>query len=688
MKRTSTKSSQQKADDSSSQSHTDILDDQKPKLATVAPPPPIVASVNDRIRPLLDCVDKLRHLNIMQEGIQLPTIVVVGDQSSGKSSVLESLAGISLPRGQGICTRVPLIMRLQNDSKISAPNLRLEYNGKSVDVDELRVADAIVLATDEIAGHGKGISNKLLTVVVRKNGVPDLTMVDLPGITRVPVQGQPENIYEQVSDIIMTYIAPKESIILNVLSATVDFLTCESIRMSQKVDKTGERTLAVVTKADRAPEGLQEKVTADEVNIGLGYVCVRNRIGNETYEEARSDEARLFSTHPLLSKIDRSMVGVPVLAQKLVRIQATIISKCLPDIVRKINDKLAANVTELNRLPKHLSSVAEALTAFMRILSSSKDSLKKILVRGEFDGYPDEKEMHCTARLVEMLDQYSNELHAKNLAKKEDFLMEEINALQETKGIGLPNFLPRGVFLNVLQKRVKEIAAMPEDFIGKVWNYVERIIIKVLMYHCDNYPQLQSSTRRAAQNLIAKRKDESVDWVRKIIGMETQTDYTCNPEYVANCSKLMAQQTSFMEIMNDQRKHSVLNLEGGIGVIDVGHLRKHLGVVQQAFELKMRMIAYWKIVLMRLVDSMALHIMFSIQNMINKDMEHEIVQEVMAPQSGGIERMLDESPLVAEKRNRLNKSVKLLQESKEVVSNVMDRISFHGDQERDQSVNM
>ncbi|KAM3288357.1 hypothetical protein P3S67_021787 [Capsicum chacoense] len=69
--------------------------------------------------------------------------------------------------------------------------------------------------------------------------------------------------------------------------------------------------------------------------------------------------------------------------------------------------------------------------------------------------------------------------------------------------------------------------------------------------------------------------------------------------------------------------------------------------------------------------------------MINKDMEHEIVQELMAPQSGGIERMLDESPLGAEKRNRLNKSVKLLQESKEVVSNVTDRISFHGDQESD-----
>jgi len=64
-------------------------------------------------------------------------------------------------------------------------------------------------------------------------------------------------------------------------------------------------------------------------------------------------------------------------------------------------------------------------------------------------------------------------------------------------------------------------------------------------------------------------------------------------------------------------------------------------------------------------------------------MEEEIVKDLMAPEDGGIERMLDESPLVAEKRNRLKKSIKLLNESKEVVSNVMDRISFHGDQERD-----
>lgn len=343
-----------------------------------------------------------------------------------------------------------------------------------------------------------GISNAPLTLEVRKNGVPDLTMVDLPGITRVPVHGQPENIYDQIKDIIMEYITPEQSIILNVLSATVDFTTCESIRMSQVVDKTGERTLAVVTKADRAPEGLMQKVTADDVNIGLGYVCVRNRIGNESYEDARREEAQLFESHQLLSKIDKSIVGIPALAQKLVQIQASSIAKNLPEIVRSINEKLSENLSELNKLPKNLTSIAEAMTAFMRIIVSVKETLKNILVRGEFEEYPKEKNMHCTARLVEMLNNYSNELNGFSTNdSKRDFLMEEIRILEESKAIGLPNFLPRTAFLVILQRKVKAISHLPIGFVETIWNYLENIVTTVLMKHFCNYYQLQLSTKRA-----------------------------------------------------------------------------------------------------------------------------------------------------------------------------------------------
>ncbi|PIN04596.1 Vacuolar sorting protein VPS1, dynamin [Handroanthus impetiginosus] len=548
---------------------------------------PIVSSYNDKIRPLLDTVDKLRHLKIMQEGIQLPTIVVVGDQSSGKSSVLESLAGINLPRGQ------------------------------------------------EIAGKGKGISGNPLTLIVKKKGVPDLTMVDLPGITRVPVHGQPEDIYEQISKIIMEFITPEGNV-----------PTCGQNR----TENSGCRLL--------------EKVTADDVNIGLGCVCVRNRIGDESYEEARAEEANLFDNHPLLSKINKSMVGIPVLAEKLVRIQATIIRRCLPEIVRKINDKLSANVQELNKLPKHLNSVAEAMTAFLQILGSAKESLKKILVQGEFDDYPDTSEMHCTARLWEMFDKYSDELQSENVVVDDsngNFLLDEIKVLEETKSIGPPNFLPKAVFLTLLQRKVKGISAIPLDFVEKTWNYIETVLVSVL-------------SRHSAKNLIAKKKQQSIDWVNDIIEMENLTDYTCHPEYSTTWNKLMACQATFLDHVNGLYLSNVVRLER-FGDINIDHLRGFKGLVKEAYDVKMRITAYWDIVLRRMVDNMALHLLFSIKNLVNKEMQTDVIEELVGPQGSGLDRMLEESPSVAEKRYKLEKSIKLLKESKDVVANIMD-ISF------------
>nr|XP_017225117.1 PREDICTED: dynamin-related protein 4C-like [Daucus carota subsp. sativus] len=630
---------------------------------------PIVSSYNEKIRPLLDAIDKLRNLKVVQEGIQLPTIVVVGDQSSGKSSVLESLAGISLPRGQGICTRVPLIMRLHHHSKPES-ELHLEYCGKVVSTDETNIAEAINMPTAEIAGNGKGISHTPLTLDVKKKGVPDLTMVDLPGITRVPVHGQPENIYEQISGIIMEYIKPEESIILNVLSATVDFPTCECIRMSQSVDKNGERTLAVVTKSDKAPEGLLEKVMADDVNIGLGYVCVRNRIGNETYEEAKMGESIMFESHPLLSKIDKSMVGIPVLARKLVQIHATIISKCLPEIVKKINTKLNGNVLELNKLPQKLSTIAEAMTVFMRILEFSKESLNKVLVRGEFEEYPDNKNMHCTARLAEMLDKFSQELkNSSEKLSKEKFLLDEIFVLEETKSVALPNFLPRSASVSLLQVKVKKISKIPVNFVAEVWDYIKMVVEEILMHHCENYPQVQSSIKRAVSNQINKLKEQSTSRVMEIIEMEEIADYTCDPEYMAVWSKFMTSRDAFKESFRDVHS-TIVNIKG-FGKIDVGHVRDHPGVRDQAFDLKMRLTAYWNIVLKRMVDSIALHLIL----LVNQGMEEEIVKEVLS-QSGGIERLLVEAPLVATKRARLNQSIGLLKESGDVLAKIIDRVAI------------
>ncbi|CAL4913650.1 unnamed protein product [Urochloa decumbens] len=634
----------------------------------------IAASYNDQIRPVLDAVDRLRHLKVTQEGIQLPTIVVVGDQSSGKSSVLESLAGISLPRGQGICTRVPLVMRLQDDPSADSPKLQLQYrysNGREVATTEAKVADAINAATAEIAGGGKGISDAPITLVVRKRGVPDLTLVDLPGITRVPVQGQPDDIYDQIAKIIKDYIAPKESIILNVLSATVDFPTCESIRMSQQVDRTGERTLAVVTKVDKSPEGLLEKVTTDDVHIGLGYVCVRNRVGEETYDQARVEEARLFENHPLLSKIDKSMVGIPVLAQRLMQIQAAIIAKCLPDIVKQINDRLMRSRAELDQMPPDLNNTGDAVRMFFHIVKKVCTSLEKILVRGEFDEYPDDGYFHGTARIAEMIKRYAKKLPTECPKSSDElFLMEEMRVLEETMGINLPNFLPRSAFHVMLKKKVEMVGQVPEDLVSEVWEYVEDLVMNVLLKHSENFPQVQSSCRRAIQSLMDKARARSAQHVKELIEMELVADYTANPDYMNTWASVMEGQKQFMESVENKSKPTKITL-GGFGEVDVSHLRVHADLAGQAFDLRARLTAYWKSIVLRLIDGLALHVLRGVKRLVENDLEEELADQLLGNNMAGVERMLSPLPSTGTKRDRLKKSIVLLQQSKEVVANMM-----------------
>jgi hypothetical protein len=102
-------------------------------------------------------------------------------------------------------------------------------------------------------------------------------------------------------------------------------------------------------------------------------------------------------------------------------------------------------------------------------------------------------------------------------------------------------------------------------------------------------------------------------------------------------------------------------------------------VLNEAFDLKARLISYWKIVLRRLTDVIALHLMLSINKLVNIDLEKEIFKELSSSTGGGVERLLEESPSISGKREKLNRSVKVLRESKETVANIMDRIGVYAD---------
>ncbi|KAL6288829.1 hypothetical protein ACE6H2_006339 [Prunus campanulata] len=334
-------------------------------------------------------------------------------------------------------------------------------------------------------------------------------------------------------------------------------------------------------------------------------------------------------------------------------------------IVSSYNERIRPMLDAIDKLRNLM-----AMTAVTQIIGTSKESLKKILVRGEFDEFPDDKHMHCTARLVEMLNKCSDQLHERNESdSKSNFLLEEIAILEEAKGINLPNFVPRNAFLIVLQGKVKGISSIPIGFVEQVWSYIEDVVLSVLKRNTENYYHVQLSARKAGHNLIEKKKERSINWMTEIVEMEKLTDYTCNPEYLSEWHRLMTKQETFIQMVLRGAEINI-NVEG-IGMVEVGGLRKYSQVLlSQAFDLKMRMTAYWNVVLRRLIDIMGLHLQLSVSNLVNKDMEMEIMNELLGP--GGIERMLEEPPSMAVKRQKLIKSIKKLKESKEVVCKIMD----------------
>lgn len=165
---------------------------------------------SDESRGLLRAVDKMREI-LHEEKVTLPEIVVVGDQSVGKSSVLEAISGIQLPRAQNICTRCPLELRMKASPDKEYATIRGSgtcTTEKSID-DLTQIADEVSRLTSEIAGRGVNVSpNPIYLTVYKRDILYDLTLIDLPGITRNPIAGQADNIHEQILNLINKYIEP------------------------------------------------------------------------------------------------------------------------------------------------------------------------------------------------------------------------------------------------------------------------------------------------------------------------------------------------------------------------------------------------------------------------------------------------------------------------------------------------
>nr|XP_040040633.1 dynamin-1-like [Gasterosteus aculeatus aculeatus] len=182
-----------------------------------------------------------------------PLIAVVGGQSAGKSLRTGDFVGRDfLPRGSGVVTRRPLILQLLNADEEYGEFSHCDGK-KFTDFDEVR--DEIEAETRRLTGSNKGISGVPISLRIHSPHVLNLTLVDLPGITKVPIGDQPADIENQIRDMIMQFICQENCLILAVTPANADLANSDALKLAQDVDPQGQRTIGVITKLDLMDKG-------------------------------------------------------------------------------------------------------------------------------------------------------------------------------------------------------------------------------------------------------------------------------------------------------------------------------------------------------------------------------------------------------------------------------------------------
>uniref|UniRef100_A0A8C1TEU0 Si:dkeyp-110c12.3 n=1 Tax=Cyprinus carpio TaxID=7962 RepID=A0A8C1TEU0_CYPCA len=310
-----------------------------------------------QVRPYIEMIDFMRRIGIEKE-LALPSIAVVGDQSSGKSSVLEALSGVALPRGSGIVTRCPLELKLRKSNNGSSWAATISYNEvRETFHDPAQVESYVRRAQNMLAGDGVGICEDLISLEIRSPDVCDLTLIDLPGITRVPVKGQPEDIGDQIRRLILKFVSKKETINLVVVPCNVDIATTEALRMAQGVDPDGLRTLAILTKPDLVDKGAEADILqvlqGKVVPLKKGYTIVRCRGQSDINEnvslaEATRQEKEFFAKNTHFSHLlEEQRATIPCLSTRLTKELVEHIKSSLPSLRDQIHIHLSAARFEL-----------------------------------------------------------------------------------------------------------------------------------------------------------------------------------------------------------------------------------------------------------------------------------------------------------------------------------------------------
>lgn len=467
--------------------------------------------------------------------------------------MLENIVGRDfLPRGTGIVTRRPLVLQLihtpknQNatasdeQAQQKSENNNEEWgeflhmpNKKIFDFDQLR--QEINNETDRLTGKNKGISPLPIHLKIYSPHVLNLTLIDLPGITKVPVGDQPRDIENQIRNMILQYISKPNCIILAVTAANTDLANSDALKLAAEVDKRGDRTLGVLTKLDLMDRGTDavDVLSGKVIPLKRGFIGVVNRgqsdiNSNKSIREAVKDEALFFQKHPAYKSMAERM-GTRYLAKTLNTILLNHIREVLPEIRTKISALIQQAQQRLGEygVPVSESNMSngalllQLLTKFSTDYNESIEGRNVDLTTNDLFGGARINHIFTKKYLPFLLKMDSCE----NLNES-----DIRTAIRNAKGPRTSLFIPEAAFEMLVKRQVKQLEEPAIRCVDQVFEELATVV-----EHCEKgltrFPNLKDRTKEFVITLLREYQQPLKTFIVNLIQIEMAYINTNHPDF-------------------------------------------------------------------------------------------------------------------------------------------------------------
>ncbi|CAE6394168.1 unnamed protein product [Rhizoctonia solani] len=488
---------------------------------------------------LIQLVNKLQDTfsNLGGE-LDMPQIAVVGSQSAGKSSVLETIVGRDfLPRGQGIVTRRPLVLQLVHTPEPATEYAQFLHTDKRF-TDFADIRREIEAETFRVAGQNKGVSKLPISLRIYSPHVLNLTLVDLPGLTKIPVGDQPSDIERQIRNLILDFITKPNCVILAVSPANVDLANSDSLKLARSVDPQGKRTIGVLTKLDLMDAGTHalDILTGRVYPLKLGFIGVVNRsqqdINTErSMEDARTNEARFFKEHLVYRNIAHKQ-GTAFLAKTLNQVLINHIREKLPDMKARLNTLMGQTQQELNAFgdatlfgDKHQKGalILRLMTSFARDFVSSIEGTNLEISTKELSG---------GARIYYIFnDVFGHALGS--LDATGNLTTQDIRtAIRNSHGPRPSMFVPELAFDLLVKPQIKLLEMPSLRCVELVYEELVKICHNCTSKELVRFPKLHTELIETVSELLRERLGPTSDYTQSLIDIQAAYINTNHPNFM------------------------------------------------------------------------------------------------------------------------------------------------------------